>query len=566
MNRFTIKHWILCLAFLMPLTFISNALTLNPLIEAPDGHRMLDQQPLLFNNHIIFITEKDNDYSLWTYDLADNSYSALQTFDQFNPSQELHIIGGYFYFRDGNEPSRIWRSDGTSGGTKPVPGLITFKGGHLQPQNNLLFAQWGGEDTNTDIVGFDGDNYRNYGVEHHPNEQAVCAFSLNDVIIPSTNVFAGDEQHLVRYTGQNSIDYTTDLPEGFRIHENDVWQFGNACFYFITGQASSQYFYDIWVIPESGDTFFLGERLGFSGISEVIRFKNSYFASGSDSEGVNQLIKLSPDLTQIEKHVYPEDYLLYETLTVSQDYLIAHERSGGNVSPPVWTTKYYDENLNLIAGLGGHFKNVPKIYPTAVGETIYYGDYDIYTGLRQYIIATDIDNIENGLVIKGQALEHVITHKSNEETYTLMRDQTSGIYAIHHLQQRPNMGSLSVGNWYNPDYQNQGMSIVEGLRDDGSRYLFVTLYLFRDGQPLWLAGTSNINYPQPTLDIELGEYSGLGLWQADTPAQVEKFADMTLSMDSCHQMMMNLETLDGQTFNIALQRMVNNDINQFCKD
>ncbi|KAA3645123.1 MAG: hypothetical protein DWP95_04240 [Proteobacteria bacterium] len=564
MNHLSAKTRHLLLVTLLFSAFAVNALTLNPLIEAPDGHTIINQEPLLYNDQIIFITKQDSGYSLWSFDLSNHNYTMLQDFDQFNPSQNFHIIDGYFYFRDNNEPSLIWRSDGTPDGTSPVPGLITFRDSYLQPQNNLLFAQWAGE--NSDIVGFDGSNYRSYGVQHFPYEKAVCAFSLNDVIIPSTNVFVGNEQHLIRYMNQGSINYTSDLPAGFRIHENGVWQFGNTCFYFITSQVSSQYFYDVLVIPESGDTFFLGERLGFTGLSQIIQFKGSYFATGRDSEGVNQLIKVSPDLSQIEKKVYPENYLNFEMLTTSQDYLIAFERSGGNVSPPVWATKYYDENLSLISGLGGHFKWAPEIHPTAEGETIFYTDYNIYTGVRKYIITTSIDDLENGFEINGQVLEHVITNVSSPETYTLMRDLTSGIYSIHHLKQLPDMGSQSVGNWYNPDYQGQGMSVVEGLRDDGSRYLFVTLYLFRDGQPLWLAGVAEINYPQPEITLELAEYNGLGLWQADTPANVDKFADITLSMSACHQMMMHLVTVDNQTFNIELQRMVNNDINLRCKD
>ncbi len=566
MNCINLKQRILLLTFFIFSACAVNALTLNPLIEAPDGHTIINQEPLLFNEKIIFVTEKDDDYTLWAYDLSENDYTTLQVFDEFNPNQTFHIIDGQFYFRDYNEPSRVWRSDGTHAGTKSVTGLITFRGSELIAQNNLLFSQWGNDDNNTDIVGFDGVNYRNYGVEHHPNEKAVCAFSLNDLIIPSTNVYTGNDQHLVRYTGQNTFHYTNRMPDGFRIHENDVWQFGNTCFYFITSQFSDQYFYDIFVIPETGDSFFLGEKLGFSGVSEVIRFKDSIFMTGRDSEGVEQLVKLSPDLSQIEKQVYPQEYLEYQLLTASQDYLIAYEHSDGTVSPPVWATKYYDENLSLIEGLGGHFKWAPEIHPTAKGETIFYTDYDIYTGVRKYIITTNIDDLENGFEINGQALESVITNVNSPETYTLMRDLTSGVFTIHHLKQLPDMGSLSVGAWFDPDYQNQGINIVEGVRDDGSRYIFVTLYLFRDGEPLWLAGVGEISYPQPTIDIELGEYSGLGLWQADMPAHVEKFADMTLSMRGCHQMMVNFVTVDEQTFSLELQRMVNNDINLRCKD
>jgi len=214
--------------------------------------------------------------------------------------------------------------------------------------------------------------------------------------------------------------------------------------------------------------------------------------------------------------------------------------------------------------LGGTNPDIPEIYPTDNGETVVFNDYA--NGTNQRIITTDITNKEAGLRLNGNSLSKVIVNEDRPETFVLLKHLQTGEYHINKLDAVPDMGSLSVGNWFDPDYQNQGMSIVEGRRDDGSRYLFVTLYLFQDGKPLWLAGTSNINYPQPTIDIELGAFSGLGLWQADTPANVEKFADLTLSMSSCHQMMVNFVTVDGQTVSLELQRMVNNGIKQYCKD
>lgn len=555
----SIKLWQLIIFMLSACA--ANALTLNPLIGAPDGHTLINQEPLLFNEQIIFVTEKEGNYSVWSFDISHNSYTLLQDLETFNSSQESHVIDGFFYFKDSNEPSRVWRSDGTPAGTNPVQGFNAFRDSPLQFQNRLLFHQ-GINDNNIDPVGFDGVNIRSYDVQYFPLVEDVCAFSLNDVIFPSTNVYAGNDHYLVRYSGQNKTDYTNDLPEDFNVYGTKVWQFENNCFYYIT--ASN--FYDVLVIPEVGDKFFLGERIGYPQITEIIRFKGEYFAFGNDTNGGSQLLKLSSDLSQVVKSVEADNYLYFTSITDSQDYLIAFTHSGGAASPPVYATTYYDEDLNVVEGLGGPFQSVPEIYRTAQGETIYFRDFDIQTGHRQNILATVIDQPEEGLVIKGRLVESVITSQDEAESYILIRDIIHGEYHIYALDSLPDMGSQSVGNWYNPDYQSQGMSIVEGLRDDGSRYLFVTLYLFRDGQPLWLAGVADVNYPQAELSLELAEYSGLGLWQADMPANVEKFADMTLSMSSCHRMMMNLETMDGQSINIELKRMVNNSLNHQCKD
>lgn len=561
MNHFSTKTRYLLLVTLLFSAFAVNALTLNPLIEAPDGHTMVNQKPLLFNDQIIFVTEKDDDYTLWAFDLNSHTYTTLQEFeDYFSP--RFYILGDYFYFKDGFDPNIVWRSDGTTDGTTTASSSI-FYTTPLAQRGDLIFARGGYQGGHLIVIGEQGSaeyiNQLNPSSSDRSLAGLACGFSIHDVIY--SNQPAYGQRTLIRQKpGSDSVDYTDELPEGFRLDDNRVWLYEDTCFYHIDDYP---YAGDILAIPEQGDHYFLGAKLGYSEVNYLTRFKDHYYLMATDENRDNYIVKLSSDLSTVVEQVEFDFYEIVR-LKASDDYLIAYIHSGGSASPPAWKTGYFDENLNKISGLGGPFTDMPEIYPRDGGETVVINHYT--NGLNLKTLTTDITNQSPGLDLNQNELINIITDEDKTETFALIKDLRSGQSAIKTLEAVPDMGSLSVGNWYNPDYQSQGMSIVEGLRDDGSRYLFVTLYLFRDGQPLWLAGTSNINYPQPTLDIELGEYSGLGLWQADTPAQVEKFADMTLSMDSCHQMMMSLETLDGQTFNIALQRMVNNDINQFCKD
>jgi len=559
MNRLTLQIKLYCLAILLFSVFTVSALTLNPLIEAPDGHTLIYQKPLLFNDQIIFVTEQEDDYILWSYDVTDSSYSALQTFDDyFYPN--FYVLENTFYFKDGSDLKLIWRSDGTPSGTQQVDmsSLIPTKiySSPLAKKGNLIFAR-GSADGNRLIA------LNNYGVNEYinhfePKTKAACGFGVFDVII-SSQVRGSYQKKLVRYQSNNVIDYSEEFPEDFNTDQDRVWFYEDTCFYHIDGFRIS----DILVIPEQGAHYFLGEQLGFSQVNFLTRFKDSYYILAEDEDRNGYVVKLSGDLSAVVKQV---DFDLFGgvSLIVSEQYLIAYTRTGGGVSPPTWKSGYFDKDLNEVTGLGGPFTDVPEVYQRDDGETVVFNEY--VNGINQKIITTDISDKNSGLVLNADSLSSVIVNENATETYALVRELQTGEYDIQKLDAIPDMGSLSVGNWFDPDYQSQGISIVEGLRDDGTRYLFVTLYLFRDGQPLWLAGTSNVIYPQPTMDIELGLYSGLGLWQPDTPAQVEKFADMTLSMSGCHQMMLNFVTVEGQTFSLELQRMVNNDINLYCKD
>ncbi|MFV0542637.1 MAG: hypothetical protein ACK5L8_02995 [Marinicella pacifica] len=560
MNRISLKHRILLLTFFIFSACAVNALTLNPLIEAPDGHTIINQEPLLFNEKIIFVTEKDEGYTLWAYDLTSNEYTSLQEFDNYF-SPRFYVLGDYFYLKDSFDPNIVWRSDGTADGTTTA-GSNIFYTTPLVQRGDLIFARGGSLGGNLIVMGEQGIaeyiNHLNQSTSGNSTVGLACGFSIHDVIYSSRTTFG---QHtLTRIRPGNNVDYTPELPQGFELWPERVWFYEDTCFFHIDTYIQSG---DILVIPKQGDHYFLGEQLGFSEVNYLTRFKDHFYLMAEDEDRQNHIVKLSLDLSTVVKQVEFDSFAIV-SLIVSNDYLIAYTHSGPAASPPAWTTGYFDEDLNQISGLGGPFTDVPQIYLRDGGETVVINHHT--NGLNLKTLTTDITRELPGLDLNQKELISVITDKDETETYAIIKDLRSGQSSIKSLDTIPDVGSLSVGNWFDPDYQSQGMSVVEGLRDDGSRYLFVTLYLFRDGEPLWLAGTSNINYPQPTLDIELGAYSGPGLWQPDTTAQVEKFADMTLSMSGCHQLMVNFITVDGQTFSLELQRMVNNDIKLYCKD
>jgi hypothetical protein len=558
MPRFPRNTRLWCLTILMFSAFTVNALTLNPLIEAPDGHTIIDHEPLLFNEQIIFVTEKDDKHNLWAYDLISNEYLNLQHFDK-NIIGKFYKIDDRFYFKENNEPSQIWQSDGTESGTQVVDGLFVGRNNStkLYQQNNILFNR--GAYSSYKMIFFDGSTIQRYLTPGEPYDSSVCAFNVNDVVIAS-KLSSGNYINMIRYHNDSQINYTSSLNQYVETNSSYTWFFDNTCFVYMYGEGLE----DIMVIPEQGNHYFLGEKLGYLTASYLTQFKGYYYAVTTDLQNTKRIIKLSPDLSQVISNVVIGQVSDKVTLHISYNYLIASVSSHSSAIPYYWYAKYFDENLNEISGLGGSFASEPIIYLRDGGDT--FRSFDFYNGSYITTLSTDITEESAGLDFYYGTLIDVITSKDDSETYTLVKDFQTGQSSIKKLDATPDMGSLSVGNWFDPDYQSQGVSIVEGERDDGSRYLFVTLYLFQDGEPLWLAGTSNISYPQPALDIELGAYSGPGLWQADTPANVEKFADMTLSMSSCHRMMLAMETEDGQSFNLELQRMVNKNIDHLCQD
>ncbi len=110
-------------------------------------------------------------------------------------------------------------------------------------------------------------------------------------------------------------------------------------------------------------------------------------------------------------------------------------------------------------------------------------------------------DLQGELTYKPGAWRQYITNQNKSQAILL----TDEMYLI---EDKPRVSDLMNGSWYDTAYQNQGLSISPGIRGDGSRYIFLTFYLYKDNEPLWLAGVSNYTPGQKEITIELLEFQG----------------------------------------------------------
>ncbi len=130
-------------------------------------------------------------------------------------------------------------------------------------------------------------------------------------------------------------------------------------------------------------------------------------------------------------------------------------------------------------------------------------------------------------------IDELYVNPSSETLTMVAYDKLRHKRGLYQLDNQPQINHLVNGSWYNPDYPNQGLSIAKGVRHDGSEYVYLTAYLFRNGKPLWAAGVADlINYPK-TLNIPLYEFNGPQLLEADQNANQEIFGDISLTFSGC---------------------------------
>ena len=131
------------------------------------------------------------------------------------------------------------------------------------------------------------------------------------------------------------------------------------------------------------------------------------------------------------------------------------------------------------------------------------------------------------------------------------------------LSDYPSIGQQLNGPWYDVRFQDQGLSINPGQRADGTYYVFLTYFLYRNGKPLWLAGTENYQPGQADISIDLFEFSGADFIDPNTTPERTEFGTINLSFNGCDRLSATVG-YDNQIQRLILQRVDDTSFNHQC--
>mgnify|MGYP007014128815 CR=1 FL=1 len=169
------------------------------------------------------------------------------------------------------------------------------------------------------------------------------------------------------------------------------------------------------------------------------------------------------------------------------------------------------------------------------------------------------------LSIENEALKYLVTANNEPQAYLETINANSERHKIYRLYQTPYINKTTAGAWFDPNFDRQGITINHGVRGDNSEYLFVTVYTFDSGKPLWLAGVIELTENMDVATVQLFSYEGLNLWQDNTPATEGQLGTMTIKHRRCDLLDVTFE-ISGVTQSIQAQRMDNKAIQSSCHD
>ncbi|WP_154224275.1 hypothetical protein [Marinicella rhabdoformis] len=196
-----------------------------------------------------------------------------------------------------------------------------------------------------------------------------------------------------------------------------------------------------------------------------------------------------------------------------------------------------------------------------------------------YLASTRIEDffLRNGKVITAENLDENkgIIFEGSNITYNPRSDyflaDTSGdsgfaypdSTAVYVYEDKPAIGPMLSGAWLDPSMPNQGASINPGVRQDGSHYVFLTFYLFREGQPLWLAGIADYKLGKNEMTILLSEYQGANYLDFENTPERTTFGEITLNVSSCNTIDARVE-YDGAAVDLDWTRLDDASFSSRC--
>ncbi len=551
-----------CLLLALHLSAVASK-SLTPILTDTEALDISSVQPVLINDRIIF-AGSDSIWSLNTDDLSQETLLNNALYDsnlirpQFFRLDDQHI----YFLEKRNSLATLWRTDGTANGTELALD-VRFKS-EVNTLNGYIY----GKDDQGNIVVSDGHNMVRHSVQ--PDSlRSLCIFGLNNIIYTLYGGFGHSK---------DGVDVNLNIPMyGGINYQNEVLaQHNNACYVPATqvDGGFTNAIRNFWKIDPNGNKTLLNHVLPTDYyLRHVIAFKGRLFGSGTYvGNGLFDMIRFDQNVTQVDQRVemaYPEEYGHLSTIG---DYLVLQKSASVDGFGGI-ALRFFDQNLTLVTqqlSLVPFYNDLPKdgLPPAHQSSTERMVKVDNYVNSftrESILLFAPLTNPNNQATLPENHYNQVISDQKSGNFYVLSTPDDGAAKTLYRVVESPGISNLISGSWYDPKLRNQGLVIRKGTRQDGREYVMLTSFTFRDGEPFWMAGMAELQPPQDTIHMTLYEYSGIGLFEADSTPSQESFGELELNMTSCNQIQATIETVD-ETIELALYRLDDVTFTQNCVD
>ncbi|MCB1582499.1 MAG: hypothetical protein KDI92_05490 [Xanthomonadales bacterium] len=499
-------------------------------------------------NYLIYQTIQNNNHSLWSMNLESKAKEKIFS-SSIGGISKLIKNNGAFYFTAMNDSNKynLWQTNGTLTSTHKISD-IELERGSINVVSDQLFTI----NTASQLLLFKNNELIEQDV-FNPMISNICVFNSEEYIVEVRN-----EQNMTnvfkRYkNGVLNDVYVYDSRNGYAA---DLIRFKNSCFYSYRDNESNERLFV--TIPKSGEAELFETEAEIPTISKLFTHNDRLYAIAGDDYIFKSIYRFTDDLKDTDATVTINNHYSFSHLFSNRDLISAWITQ--NQYEPVSTILFFDADLNSIPTFISFSQSYSDI-PHDIGTDVVLG-FDDYR--EETVIQTiNAENEVSLITIKNYGFNRVVTN--GNEKYLYLSNDNSKTSNLYSLNDKPILNDLINGSWHEPDIGNQGLMVQKGRRHDGSEYIFVTLYTFDQGQPLWLAGVSDLIAEQTELEINLYQYNGLELFEYNATPNRKVFGQLKLEMETCDRLIMSINSDDyNKTF--PLYRIDDSSYNHLCAD
>ncbi|MCF6300264.1 MAG: hypothetical protein L3J52_03975 [Proteobacteria bacterium] len=485
---------------------------------------------------------------------------------QLAGNNALLKLGENFIFINLNDDNTLWKTNGynfqklSDVGVNPFEGLVIRNGKVIVKtmENNSLLITDGIQSHELSL-----------GDLNSPVLKSVCLVDDNQYnIVARTN--DSNTYKIFNYKNNQFMEIAQEiLVSASGVHEYKL-QYQNTCFYGYLQINENQYTQQKYLkILESAvsqsieaevegtiltswfDTFIFKDKLYF--LSANNSFIGSLLYQFEDNSSLLMPVQSVNILGSVLRVLPTENYL----------YISYYPESFGIPSVIPLLLGIYDSNLESVAGSGSlAYSAVPQIYAIS-DENIMLTQA---SGDRLYFTENGIPT--NSLRLFTVSVQQIV--KSGQNVYVLGRDKNNyQKQSLYKISSQPSVSSLLTGLWVSPEWQSQGLSINTGKRSDGSIFLFTSFYMYKDGNPFWLAGVADIEAGQSSISINLKEFRGNSFIPGDIGEDFQEtfFGQIHLNPTACNALTARIDYVDNEddTY-LDMSRIIDTNNESICFD
>lgn len=547
------------------------------------------------------------------------SVHAGLSFNQISMSTQVInnplVVNDRLVFLD--EGNYLWFNDGTLNGSIQVmlegekikvKDLIETPNGILfinKSDNNTLWKTDGFEitkvsDTQLSLM---GDNFSNVvtsslmnsgnflitdgeTVDLYDIQPLTLNFDANSGLVPSVCVIDSDNlifraiDSVSSFTGMYLYQSSQVIPLQYDSQPLDantvdfVVQFGNSCYYRqydYTNNLATHYKIDIQgnvsVIESPENRYF----------DDYFVFNNQLYLFLKGGFGLGKLYTLSEGSNNPEEFItnsVPQGIEVTSS-RVTDDFLYLYYQSPcvyskcTPIPPNPFQLLVFDQSMELVNTINDNRLSNFSLFEADDKDFIVYKQGAGYFNNK----SDELIKVENGIESTDSVKDGVtdiinVIGGSQDNYYVYATNRSTGKNVIYKISEQAVISNQLTGLWVSDQWQSQGLSIHTGTRNDASQYIFLSFYIYRDGQPFWLAGSDELNTGMPSQTINLAEYKGQSFLSNDPNQDFEQinFGTMTLTPMGCNQLQVQISPVNEPSIQLEMDRIVNTEFSNICAD